>query len=215
MLPPVIDEDRIRTQADQRTDLTFVNPEPAKGLLVFARLAERLAVERPDIPLLLVESRAHADRLACCGIDPTALATVRYLPNVPDPRTFYRRSRVILMPSVGRETFGRVAAESLLNGIPVLASDRGALPEVVGTGGYCLPLPADLTPASRNPPTIATLQPWLAAILALWSEPAQYDRACASALGAGQRWSTAAVLPYWEEFFSQLCHLNVRSTMHL
>ena len=35
------------------------------------------------------------------------------------------------MPSVWQESFGRVAAEAMINGIPVLGSTRGALPEVI------------------------------------------------------------------------------------
>ncbi|MCZ2341937.1 MAG: FkbM family methyltransferase [Bacteroidales bacterium] len=215
VLPPVIDTDRILTASDERTCLTFVNPEPAKGLLVFARLAEWLAVERPDIPLLVVEARARADRLTHCGLHPAALATVRWMPNSPDPRTFYRLARVVLVPSVGRETFGRVAAEALLNGIPVIASDRGALPEVVGDGGCCLSLPATLTPASRTVPPLAELEAWISAIVQLWSETPIYDRACASAHLAGQKWAASATLPRWEEFFSRLCRHKSRNVQYL
>ncbi len=49
--------------------------------------------------------------------------------NTLDPRHFYRVTRVLLVPTLVSEMFGRVAAEALANGIPVLASDRGALPE--------------------------------------------------------------------------------------
>ena len=39
--------------------VTFVNPEPRKGVHVFARIAEVLARRRPDIPVLLVEGAAR------------------------------------------------------------------------------------------------------------------------------------------------------------
>lgn len=43
----------------------------------------------------------------------------------------YSAADLVLMPSLHEEGFGRVAAGALLSGTPVIASDRGALPEVV------------------------------------------------------------------------------------
>jgi glycosyltransferase involved in cell wall biosynthesis/GT2 family glycosyltransferase len=44
---------------------------------------------------------------------------------------------VLIVPSLGLESFGLVAREAMLHGVPVLASDRGALAEMLeaGTGG--------------------------------------------------------------------------------
>jgi len=44
---------------------------------------------------------------------------------------FYRGARVVVMPSLWRETFGIVAAEAMSHGIPIIASRIGALPELV------------------------------------------------------------------------------------
>ncbi|MBP6944571.1 glycosyltransferase family 4 protein [Patescibacteria group bacterium] len=46
-------------------------------------------------------------------------------------------SRLVLVPS-WHEGFGRVALEGMAHGTPVIASDRGAHPEVVGDGGILL-----------------------------------------------------------------------------
>jgi glycosyltransferase involved in cell wall biosynthesis len=46
----------------------------------------------------------------------------------------YSTARVALVPSFF-EGFGFPASEAMACGLPVIASDRGALPEVVGTGG--------------------------------------------------------------------------------
>lgn len=43
----------------------------------------------------------------------------------------YSAADIVIMPSVHEEGFGRVAAGALLCGTPVIASNRGALPEVV------------------------------------------------------------------------------------
>ena len=42
--------------------VTLVNPEANKGIFVFARIAERLAELRPDIPLLVVEAARAVGR---------------------------------------------------------------------------------------------------------------------------------------------------------
>ena len=43
--------------------MTFINPEPNKGVYVFARIACELARRRPDIPLLVTQGRSRADAL--------------------------------------------------------------------------------------------------------------------------------------------------------
>jgi glycosyltransferase involved in cell wall biosynthesis len=55
-------------------------------------------------------------------VDLSALANLNRMTNTPDPRDFYQVSRVVLMPSLWRESLGRVATEAMANGIPVLAS---------------------------------------------------------------------------------------------
>jgi hypothetical protein len=91
--------------------------------------------------------------------------------NTPDPRDFYRVSRAVLMPSLWRESLGRVAIEAMANGIPVLASDRGALPETLGNAGFVFTIPDRCAPASMVIPTSHEVAPWVATIERLWTIP--------------------------------------------
>ena len=49
--------------------------------------------------------------------------------------TILARATVVVVPSLGGEVFGLVAAENMLRGLPVLVSDLGAFAEVIGDAG--------------------------------------------------------------------------------
>ncbi|WP_313389119.1 glycosyltransferase, partial [Rhodospirillum rubrum] len=59
-----------------------------------------------------------------------------------DMRALYAEARFVLMPSVWEEAYGRTVIEAQINGLPILASTRGALPATVGAGGLVLDLEA-------------------------------------------------------------------------
>ncbi|WP_165236141.1 glycosyltransferase, partial [Aquisphaera insulae] len=92
--------------------VTFVNPQPAKGMSVFARIAIELNARRPDIPLLVVEGRGTAEALARLPVDLSGLANLHRMAVTPDPRDFYKVSRAVLVPSLWRESLGRVPVEA-------------------------------------------------------------------------------------------------------
>lgn len=184
--------------------LTFVNPQPAKGVGVFARIASELDRRRRDIPLLVVEGRGVACDVAQAGLDLSGLGNLHRMANTPDPRSFYRVSRAVLVPSLWRETFGRVAAEALANGLPVLASDRGALPETLGDAGFVLPLPERCTPSSGAVPTAREVEPWIATIERLWDDPALAADQRARALREARRWDDDRVMDRYQDLFEGL-----------
>ena len=57
VLPNLVDVARVRAMNRQRQYVTFVNPSIEKGVYAFVRIADELGCHRPDIPLLVVESR--------------------------------------------------------------------------------------------------------------------------------------------------------------
>jgi glycosyltransferase involved in cell wall biosynthesis len=56
----------------------------------------------------------------------------------PDVRDAYRGCDIIICPS-RRESFGRIAAEAMTNGLPVVASDIGPFRDLVGDAGLLFP----------------------------------------------------------------------------
>jgi glycosyltransferase involved in cell wall biosynthesis len=157
--------------------ITMINPHHVKGVETFLAVARALPTQR----FLLVESWI---------LDPPALATlqqrlagqpnVTFMRRVADIGEVYARTRLLLVPSLWEEAFGRVAIEAQSCGIPVLASRRGGLPESVGDGGLCVD--DYVNPAA-----------WVTAILGVVESEDRYRLLSARALthAAGEPFTTA------------------------
>ena len=200
-LPYPIRPERVVAEAPEPRYATFVNPQPAKGVTAFARIALELGARRPEIPLLVVEGRGGSDWLARLPLDLSGLENLHRMANTPEPKDFWRASRAVLVPSLWRETFGRVAAEGLANGLPVLASDRGALPEILGDAGFAFTLPARCAPGSSAIPTALEVAPWVATLERLWDEPAFEESHRVRARAEAARWEPGPLIGRYEEFF--------------
>ena len=134
VIPPIVDPERYLVDHTGEQVL-FVNPTPIKGVeILFA-----LAAACPELPFLVYESwhLAPAWREHCL-VRAQALGNIRWCAPTLDMREAYAQAKVLLMPSIWEESFGRTVIEAQLNGLPVLASHRGALPALVGEGGITL-----------------------------------------------------------------------------
>ncbi len=203
-LPCLIDADRIKVEREGRGYVTFVNASVEKGVYPFVRIADELGKRRPDIPFLVIESRGTEANLVDCGIDLRSHGNVFLMAQTPDPRDFWRVTRICLMPSLWWESQGLVAVEAMTNGIPVIASDRGALPETLGDSGVVLPLPVRLTATSRELPSAEEVGPWIEAILRLWDDDDSSLECRRSALSESSRWHADELEPRYLEFFQDV-----------
>jgi len=156
---PLVEPDQYRVEPGGDA-VVMVNPTLLKGIEIFFRLAEA----RPKLRFIAVESWNISDdwRLTLSN-RARALGNVELWPSTADMRPAYASARVVLMPSVHEETYGRVVAEAQVSGIPALCSDRGALPETGGQGALTVdidaPFDAWLTALDRiwDPATHRTL----------------------------------------------------------
>lgn len=211
-LEPPIDWTTVEAPEDARSFVTFVNPSPHKGLWLFARLADMLGARRPDIPVLVVQSGHSGGALnAIPGVDFSRYPQIMAAPPVPTPADYFALTRLLVVPSVWDEPFGRVAAEALINGVPPLVSERGALPGVIGGdyagggAGRVLPIPAWLTFRTTQLPTEAEIEPWYEAVCALWDDPAFYGEVSARARQrAAERYSESVSRRAHVDYFTSL-----------
>jgi len=161
---PLITEDDYIVRRDGDGDsngdryVTLINPRPVKGYDVFLGIAPLL----PDIRFLVVEAWPLGPGLGEVEERLAGLGNVRFLRQQADARTIYRQTRLLLVPSIVEEGGPRVIREAQLNGIPVLGSPRGGVPEMVGDGGAIID-------DYENPAA------WARAIRAALEEPARFE----------------------------------------
>jgi glycosyltransferase involved in cell wall biosynthesis len=201
-----IDWERVRVERREPRFVTFVNPCSEKGVYAFARIAHELGRRRPDIPLLVVESRGNRQDLGACGLDLAAAGNVQIMAHTTDPRRFWGLTKIALLPSLWWENQPLVAIEATINGIPVIGSNRGGVPEALGESGFTLPLPDRLTPVSRIVPGAEEVEPWIETIIRLWDDGALYAEQSVRARNEAEHWHPDRARPLYAEFFRDVRH---------
>lgn len=99
------------TEPFQGEYITLVNANLNKGVLQFIELAKAM----PDRKFLGVLPYYGELRV------PPAPSNVKWIPFDDDVRNILKQTRILLMPSY-YESYGRIAVEAMLNGIPVIYS---------------------------------------------------------------------------------------------
>jgi glycosyltransferase involved in cell wall biosynthesis len=185
---PFIDPAEVRTAYHTRKQLLFINPMLSKGAGIVARLAMLMAGRRPDIVFEVVQARGSWEEVlkmvsGTYGKPVESLDNVVVTPHTNDMRPVYGRARLLLAPSLGWESAGRVLVEAMINGIPPVVTDCGGMPELVGNGGVVWQLPPDFheKPYNRIPPD-HQLEPVIQCIESLYDNRAQYETLSARAL---------------------------------
>jgi glycosyltransferase involved in cell wall biosynthesis len=200
-----------RAQCEERSPrfATFVSPNPNKGVFYFARIASELGRLRSDIPLLVVVGRGSENWLNSTGLDLRSLPNLTIMPATPDPRQFLRVTKALLVPSLWDETFARVSAEGIVNGIPSLASRRAGIPETLGGSGFLFDVAAHHTTESRHVPTATEVRPWIQTLERLWDDSDFYCGQVQRCLTEAQRFDCERLQTSYE---SALLHVMNQGT---
>ncbi len=150
--------------------------EPVKGIDGLLEAAARM---RQSGTIVIAGEGSERARLAASVRDRGLSDRVRFLPVIPfdEVPSFMRALDVLVLPSVTilplhKEQFGRVLAEAMAAGVPVVGSSSGAIPEVIGDAGLVVP--------ERDPAALAAALDRLACDAALRADLAARGRRRAS-----------------------------------
>lgn len=157
-----------------------------KGIRVLLDAYQRM---RSDVPLVLLGS-ARPDTPSEV---PPGVVLQREVPH-REVMASWVRAAVGVMPSVAPEGLGHAAIEAMACGKPVVASDVGALPEVVAHGETGLVVPVDNAPALAE------------ALDALLADPVRRAHMGAEAKRRASRFAVSAVVDRVERLFEDLVH---------
>lgn len=174
VIPPIFIGREYHTQSGDM--VTIINPRAAKG----GELAAGLAAECPEVKFLFVMGGdRRSEELMSLQAATSVLSNVIWMPPQNDMRAVYRRTRLLIVPSLCLETWGRVVTEAHQSGIPAIVTNAGALPETVGSGGIVMNMKA-------------TPKEWAAVVRKLLMNRDEYDRLSQSALTFSLRKSISA-----------------------
>lgn len=167
---PLVDPRFFQTKTRPERVL-FVNTVPHKGHDIAFQIAEN----RPDVGFDFILNWALVPEKVA-ELEARARKSGNIVLHRPtgDMRVFYAKTRLVLMPTQVEEAWGRMATEAHINGIPVLGSNHGGLPQAIGLGG----LTVDAT---------APIADWLAAFSRIWDDPESYDEFARAARAYSKR----------------------------
>jgi glycosyltransferase involved in cell wall biosynthesis len=169
----------------ERGLITMINPCAVKGISIFLDVAERLPGH--EFGVVPGWGTSAEDRRLL-----QKLPNIRILPNARKIDDVLAKTRILVMPSLWFEGFGLIVMESMLRGIPVVASDSGGLKEAKCGTGYIIPVQTierfqPVFDEHAMPKPVVPLNdaaPWVAAIEELTSNRAAYERESAASRSA-------------------------------
>lgn len=167
----------------QRTPkyITFVNPALEMGLSFFAKIALAFQKLQPEQRFLVVNNQGNfAQNLRLlqksdaifsnAGLDVSQFGNVDITACPAKLKAIYEVTKVVLMPTLWWESWGRIATEATLNEIPVVASTSGGLVESTAGAGMHVPIPETYRHNYLKVPTDEDIKPWLDALQSALNE---------------------------------------------
>jgi glycosyltransferase involved in cell wall biosynthesis len=182
--PPIAMDDYLEKRRSSASYITCINPVLLKGGAIVEAIIRRLPQEK----FLLVEGWYDPLR---DGFDFRKYPNVTYLDKQSDMRSVYKRTKLLLVPSVWDEAIPRVIMEAGINGIPSIASRRGGIPEAIGHGGILIDHPYRITD-------------WVNAITVVQSSPKKYQTLSAAASSHSQTFSIDLIGPQFEKWLQMI-----------
>lgn len=128
------------TRNPMRLMATCSADAPLKGLRYLLRAYAKLLEKYPDLELLLVSKPNPGGKTERLVRSLGIADKVQFVNGISTQEMvrYYAEAAICVVPSV-YEGFGLPAGEAMACGLPVVSTDGGALPEIVGEGGVIVP----------------------------------------------------------------------------
>lgn len=185
---PTVDRSAYETTPGDRVTLVNMrrrSPAEPDGLTKGGEIFRALAQALPELPFLGVTGAYGVQQ------EVDDLANVEVIPHTPHDQMrelVYGRTKVLVVPS-SYESWGRVAAEAICSGIPVVASPTPGLQECLGSAGIFVD-PNDVDGWVDAVSTLMTKpRAWAAASKASLARAAEHEQFLTEDL---ERWCDAA-----------------------
>lgn len=158
--------------------ITLINLNENKGGKIFADIARAMPYKS-----FLGVFGSYDEQIT------QTLPNVTYVPNSPDIKQWYAKTRILLMPSK-YESWGRTATEAMCSGIPVICTDTPGLRENCEKGGIFI--------KNRD-----NVKEWVEAITKLDDKKA-YSWASRKAKARSREFDTRKTLDEFEGWFREM-----------
>lgn len=169
--------------------VSFINPSPNKGSTVLVGIAQEAQRRGLSMQFLVVESRDRLERtLKKLGLTKSDVPNITCVPVQEDMNVVWSRTKILLSPSLWHESGSRTIVEACSAGIPVVATNSGGTPELLGDAGFVFPIPTEVKEEEGylNPVNVETAAKWTDMLERLLNNQKFYDQASERSVA---RWS--------------------------
>lgn len=172
--------------------VTMINPAGPKGGLVFINVANQYQKIDPSITFLAVESRGKMTAWQESGIETTAIKNLWWIPKQANIEHVFRKTSILIVPSITYEAAGKVISEAMLCGIPVIASDIGGIKEQMRGAGELVDIPQEVIDNPGVMP-VEYINTWVGKVQKLLENEDEYLEASRKSLSKSKVYSMQRV----------------------
>lgn len=112
--------------------ITCINIHKIKGGEVFLNIIKKL----PNLPFIAIQTENESEDLDTEIKDTLLQNDINiYMQRCENPVEIYKKTKILLAPSLCDETFCRTVNEAMMNGIPVITTGQGNIKYLIGKQG--------------------------------------------------------------------------------